>query len=85
MAHRPMEEDKQEMQMVPKAGTTPKQKEVTQVVVLPPNDDVIFKSLKGTSPRGWPLAYVTALHATGMTTTTMPTYSSSPMPGGMSK
>ena len=40
-----MEEDGQEVQMVPKipkVGTTPKQKEVAQIVVLPPNDDVIF-------------------------------------------
>ena len=40
-----MEEDGQEVQTAPKTpktGSTPKQKEVTQAVVLPPNDDVIF-------------------------------------------
>ena len=45
MAYRLMEEDGQEVQTAPKtpkAGSTPKQKEVTQAVVLPPNDDVIF-------------------------------------------
>ena len=45
MAYHLMEEDGQEMQTVPKipkAGTTPKQKEVTQVMALLPNDDVIF-------------------------------------------
>ena len=40
-----MAEDGQEVQMAPKmskAGATPKQKEVAQVVALPPNDDIVF-------------------------------------------
>ena len=47
MAYRLMEEDGQEVQTAPKtpkASSTHKQKEVTQAVVLPPNDDDIFSS-----------------------------------------
>ena len=40
MANRLMEEDGQQVQMLPKAGTTPKQKDVAQVMALPPNDDI---------------------------------------------
>ena len=35
-----MEEDGQQVQMPPKAGTTPKQKDVAQVMALPPNDNI---------------------------------------------
>ena len=43
MAHRLMEEDGQEVQTPSKMGTTPKQKEVTQVAVLPPNDNTLHE------------------------------------------
>ena len=55
MAYRLMEEDGQQVQMLPKVGTTPKQKEVTQVVALPPNDDVTFipaSEFPGAQPPG---------------------------------
>ena len=40
MAHRLMEEDGQQARMPSKAGTVPKQKEVAQVTVLPPSDNI---------------------------------------------
>ena len=40
MANRLMEEDGQQAQMPPKAGTAPKQKDITHVMALPPNNDV---------------------------------------------
>ena len=43
MAHRLMEEDGQEVQTPSKMGTTPKQKEVAQVAVLPPNDNTLHE------------------------------------------
>ena len=39
MAHHLMEEDGQQAKTPPKAGTTPKQKDITQVKALPPSDD----------------------------------------------
>ena len=42
MANRLMEEDGQQTQMLPKAGTTPKQEDIAQVKALPPSDDVTF-------------------------------------------
>ena len=44
MANRLMEEDRQRVEMPPKVGTTPKQKDVTQITVLPPNDDTTLVS-----------------------------------------
>ena len=44
MANRLMEEDRQQAQMPPKAGTTPKQKDVAQITALPPNDDTTLVS-----------------------------------------
>ena len=44
MANCLMEEDRQQVQMPPKAGTTPKQKDVAQVTVLPPNDNITLIS-----------------------------------------
>ena len=44
MANHLMEEDRQQVQMLPKVGTTPKQKDVTQVMALPPSDDVTLIS-----------------------------------------
>ena len=44
MANRLMEEDGQQVQMPPKAGTTPKQKDVAHITMLPPNDDVTLIS-----------------------------------------
>ena len=40
MAHHLMEEDGQQAKMLPKAGTTPKQKDIAQVKALPPSDDI---------------------------------------------
>ena len=40
MANHLMEEDRQQVQMPPKVGTAPKEKDVAQVMSLPPNDDV---------------------------------------------
>ena len=40
MAHCLMEEDGQQAKMLPKVGTTPKQKDITQVKALPPSDDI---------------------------------------------
>ena len=40
MANRLMEEDGQWVKMLPKADTTPKQKDITQVKALPPSDDI---------------------------------------------
>ena len=40
MANCLMEEDGQQAKMLPKAGTTPKQKDITQVKALPPSNDV---------------------------------------------
>ena len=40
MANRLMEEDGQQAKMPPKAGTTPKQKDIAQVKALPPSDDI---------------------------------------------
>ena len=40
MANRLMEEDGQQAKMLPKAGTTPKQKDIAQVKALPPSDDI---------------------------------------------
>ena len=44
MANCLMEEDGQQVLTPPKAGTTPKQKDVAQVTVLPPSDDVTLVS-----------------------------------------
>ena len=44
MANHLMEEDGQQVQTPPKAGTIPKQKDVTQVTVLPPSDDITLIS-----------------------------------------
>ena len=55
MANRLMEEDGQQVQMPPKVGTTPKQKDVTQVTALPPNDDVtliLASEFPGAQPAG---------------------------------
>ena len=40
MAHRLMEEDGQQAKTPPKAGTTPKRKDIAQVKALPPSDDI---------------------------------------------
>ena len=40
MANRLMEEDGQQVKMPPKADTTPKQKDITQVKALPPSDNI---------------------------------------------
>ena len=40
MANRLMEEDGQQAKMPPKAGTTPKWKDIAQVKALPPSDDI---------------------------------------------
>ena len=40
MAHRLMEEDRQQAKTPPKAGTTPKWKDIAQVKALPPSDDI---------------------------------------------
>ena len=40
MANRLMEEDGQQAKMPPKAGTTPKGKDIAQVKALPPSDDI---------------------------------------------
>ena len=40
MAQCLMEEDRQQAKTPPKAGTTPKQKDITQVKALPPSDDI---------------------------------------------
>ena len=39
MVNRLMEEDGQQVQTLPKAGATPKPKDVAQVMALPPDDD----------------------------------------------
>ena len=55
MAHRLMEEDGLQVQMPPKVGITPKQKDVAQVMALPPNDDVtliLASEFLGTQPAG---------------------------------
>ena len=44
MANRLMEEDRPQVQTPPKAGTTCKQKDVAQIMVLPPNDDTTLVS-----------------------------------------
>ena len=44
MANCLMEEDGQQVQMPPKVGTTPKQKDVAQIMALPPNDDTTLVS-----------------------------------------
>ena len=40
MANRLMEEDGQQVKTLPKADTTPKWKDITQVKALPPSDDI---------------------------------------------
>ena len=40
MANRLMEEDGQQAKTPPKAGTTPKGKEIAQAKALPPSDDI---------------------------------------------
>ena len=40
MANRLMEEERQQAKMPPKAGTTPKWKDIAQVKALPPSDDI---------------------------------------------
>ena len=40
MANCLMEEDGQQAKMPPKAGTTPKGKDIAQVKALPPSDDI---------------------------------------------
>ena len=40
MANRLMEEDGQQAKTLPKAGTTPKWKDIAQVKALPPSDDI---------------------------------------------
>ena len=40
MANRLMEEEEQQAKTPPKAGTTPKQKDIAQVKALPPSDDI---------------------------------------------
>ena len=55
MANHLMEEDRQQVQMPPKAGTTPKQTDVTQVMALPPNDDITLipaSEFPGSQPAG---------------------------------
>ena len=50
-----MEEYGQQVQTLPKPGTTPKQKDVAQVMVLPPNDDVtliLASEFPGSQPTG---------------------------------
>ena len=42
MAHRLMEEDMKQAKMWPEVGTTPKQKDVTQVKALPGSDDIVL-------------------------------------------
>ena len=44
MANRLMEEDGQQVQMPPKVGTIPKQKDVIQVTALPPSHDITLIS-----------------------------------------
>ena len=44
MANRLMKEDGQQVQTPPKVSTTPKQKDVAQVMALPPNDDITLIS-----------------------------------------
>ena len=55
MANCLMEEDRQQVQTPPKAATTPKQKDVAQVTVLPPNDNVtliLAAAFPGAQPAG---------------------------------
>ena len=40
MANCLMEEDEQQAKMLPKAGTTPKGKDIAQVKALPPSDNI---------------------------------------------
>ena len=42
MAHYLMEEDGKQAKMPPKVGTTPKQKDITQVKALPPSDNIVM-------------------------------------------
>ena len=42
MAYRLMEEDGKQAKTPPEAGTTPKQKDITQVEALPPSDDIVM-------------------------------------------
>ena len=55
MANRLMEEDEQQVQTPPKVGTSPKQKDVAQVMALPPNDDITLipaTEFPGSQPAG---------------------------------